>query len=140
MTILFFVIHICFKYNNGMKMENYFFFRLITLKLTKILMCFRFEVDVLRLPLNERQLYTNVLDPGKGKLIFLVTLKPCWGVSMCDADNPTLANQDERDAVMERYVCFSLNRKISSMKKQTKLFLLKCDLFIYFSQFVSFRV
>lgn len=62
-----------------------------------------FEVDVLRLPLNERQLYTNVLDPGKGKLIFLVTLKPCWGVSMSDADNPTLANQDEREAVMERY-------------------------------------
>ncbi|KAM4733529.1 multiple C2 and transmembrane domain-containing protein 2 isoform 2-T2 [Anableps anableps] len=61
-----------------------------------------FEVDVLRLPLNERQLYTNVLDPGKGKLVFLVTLRPCWGVSISDAENPILANQDERDTVMER--------------------------------------
>ncbi|XP_047208581.1 multiple C2 and transmembrane domain-containing protein 2 isoform X2 [Girardinichthys multiradiatus] len=62
-----------------------------------------FEVDVLRLPLNERQLYTHVLDPGKGKLVFLVTLRPCWGVSISDTDNPTLVNQDERDSVMERF-------------------------------------
>ncbi|XP_015234211.1 PREDICTED: multiple C2 and transmembrane domain-containing protein 2-like [Cyprinodon variegatus] len=62
-----------------------------------------FEVDVLRLHLNERQLYTHVLDPGKGKLVFLVTLRPCWGVSITDADNPTLSNQDEKDAVIERF-------------------------------------
>ncbi|MEQ2206790.1 hypothetical protein XENOCAPTIV_002931, partial [Xenoophorus captivus] len=62
-----------------------------------------FEVDVSRLPLNERQLYTHVLDPGKGKLVFLVTLRPCWGVSISDTDNPTLVNQDERDSVMERF-------------------------------------
>ncbi|XP_036005972.1 multiple C2 and transmembrane domain-containing protein 2 [Fundulus heteroclitus] len=61
-----------------------------------------FEVDVARLPLNERQHCTNVLDPGKGKLFFLVTLRPCWGVSISDAENPTYANQEERDQVMER--------------------------------------
>lgn len=64
----------------------------------------RCEVDVSRLPLNERQLYTHVLDPGKGKLVFLVTQRPCWGVSITDADKPTLAIQEERDAVMEKFV------------------------------------
>ncbi|XP_037538806.1 multiple C2 and transmembrane domain-containing protein 2 [Nematolebias whitei] len=61
------------------------------------------EVDVSRLPLNERQLYTHVLDPGKGKLVFLVTQRPCWGVSITDADKPTLGIQEERDAVMEKF-------------------------------------
>ncbi|XP_061898565.1 multiple C2 and transmembrane domain-containing protein 2 isoform X2 [Entelurus aequoreus] len=62
-----------------------------------------FEVDLSRLVLNERQLYTNVLDPGKGKLVFLVTLRPCWGVSVSDLEMATLDKPDERDAVVEKF-------------------------------------
>ncbi|XP_061781021.2 multiple C2 and transmembrane domain-containing protein 2 isoform X2 [Nerophis lumbriciformis] len=62
-----------------------------------------FEVDPSRLVLNERQLYTHVLDPGKGKLVFLVTLRPCWGVSVSDLEMATLDKPDERDAVVEKF-------------------------------------
>ncbi|XP_013858988.1 multiple C2 and transmembrane domain-containing protein 2 [Austrofundulus limnaeus] len=58
------------------------------------------EVDVSRLPLNERQLYTHVLDPGKGKLVFLVTQRPCWGVSITDTDKATLGIPD---TVIEKF-------------------------------------
>ncbi|XP_034735215.1 multiple C2 and transmembrane domain-containing protein 2 isoform X2 [Etheostoma cragini] len=62
-----------------------------------------FEIDLLRLPLNERQLYTHVLDPGKGRLVFLVTLRPCWGVSISDIETAALENPDERDTVVEKF-------------------------------------
>lgn len=62
-----------------------------------------FEIDLSRLPLNERQLYNNVLDPGKGRLLFLVTLRPCQGVSVCDIENCTLEKPDERDAIEEKF-------------------------------------
>ncbi|PWA14295.1 hypothetical protein CCH79_00012244, partial [Gambusia affinis] len=61
-----------------------------------------FDIDVCNLPLNERMDHNYVLNPGKGKLVFLIMLRPCWGVSISDAENLTLANQDEKDAVMER--------------------------------------
>lgn len=70
------------------------------------LLCLRFEIDLLRLPLNERQLYTHVLDPGKGRLVFLVTLTPCWGVSVCDIETASLGN--ERDTIKEKLVSFFL--------------------------------
>ncbi|XP_028441178.1 multiple C2 and transmembrane domain-containing protein 2 isoform X2 [Perca flavescens] len=62
-----------------------------------------FEIDLSRLPLNERQLYTHVLDPGKGRLVFLVTLRPCWGVSISDIETAALGNPDERDTVVKRF-------------------------------------
>ncbi|XP_008290192.1 multiple C2 and transmembrane domain-containing protein 2-like isoform X2 [Stegastes partitus] len=62
-----------------------------------------FEVDLSRLPLNERQFYTHVLDPGKGKLVFLVTLRPCWGVSISDIETAPLTKPDERDMVVEKF-------------------------------------
>nr|XP_020499217.1 multiple C2 and transmembrane domain-containing protein 2 [Labrus bergylta] len=62
-----------------------------------------FEIDLSRLPLNERQLYTHVLDPGKGRLVFLVTLRPCWGVSISDTETATFEKPDERDSVVERF-------------------------------------
>eukprot|EP00064_Thunnus_orientalis_P001098 superscaffoldBa00000069_g1100 len=63
-----------------------------------------FEIDLSRLPLNERQLYTHVLDPGKGRLVFLVTLRPCWGVSISDSETATLGKPDERDTIEEKFV------------------------------------
>ncbi|XP_054475457.1 multiple C2 and transmembrane domain-containing protein 2 [Anoplopoma fimbria] len=61
-----------------------------------------FEIDLLRLPLNERQLYTHVLNPGKGKLVFLVTLRPCWGVSISDIETAAWEKPEEKDAVLEK--------------------------------------
>ncbi|KAG8012627.1 Multiple C2 and transmembrane domain-containing protein 2 [Nibea albiflora] len=71
-----------------------------------------FEIDLLRLPLNERQLYTHVLNPGKGRLVFLVTLRSCWGVSISDVETAPLEKPDERDAVLEK---FSLKNSHKSM-------------------------
>lgn len=62
-----------------------------------------FEIDLSRLPLNERQLYTHVLDPGKGRLVFLVTLRPCWGVSASDIETAALEKPDERETVVEKF-------------------------------------
>ncbi|XP_040019532.2 multiple C2 and transmembrane domain-containing protein 2 isoform X2 [Gasterosteus aculeatus] len=61
------------------------------------------EVDLLRLPLNEMQLFTKVLDPGKGKLVFLVTRRPCWGVSISDIETAALEKPDEKQAILERF-------------------------------------
>uniref|UniRef100_A0A3Q0SZW0 Multiple C2 domains, transmembrane 2a n=1 Tax=Amphilophus citrinellus TaxID=61819 RepID=A0A3Q0SZW0_AMPCI len=57
------------------------------------------EVDVSRLPLNEGQFYSQMLNPGKGRVVFLITLRSCWGVSITDIDGATLKKNDEKDAV-----------------------------------------
>ncbi|XP_018519895.1 multiple C2 and transmembrane domain-containing protein 2 isoform X1 [Lates calcarifer] len=62
-----------------------------------------FEIDLSRLSLNERQLYTHVLDPGKGRLVFLVTLRPCWGVSITDIETAPLEKPDEKDTIADRF-------------------------------------
>ncbi|KAM6936931.1 multiple C2 and transmembrane domain-containing protein 2 [Xenentodon cancila] len=62
-----------------------------------------FEVDLTRLPPNETQLYTHVLDPGKGRLVFLVTLVPCWGVSISEIETATMTNPEEKEIVMNKY-------------------------------------
>lgn len=63
-----------------------------------------FEVDLSRIPLNESQLYTHMLNPGRGKLVFLVALMPCWGVSISDVESSTLTNAEEKDAIIEKFV------------------------------------
>nr|XP_020466859.1 multiple C2 and transmembrane domain-containing protein 2-like isoform X2 [Monopterus albus] len=62
-----------------------------------------FEIDLSSLPLNERQLHTHVLDPGKGSLVFLVTPRSCWGVSISDIEAAPLEKPDERDAVENKF-------------------------------------
>lgn len=76
----------------------------LALCLPTALLCLRFEIDLSRLPINERQLYNHVLDPGKGKLVCLVTLRPCWGVSISDIETAPLEKPDERDSVEEKFV------------------------------------
>ncbi|XP_077567022.1 multiple C2 and transmembrane domain-containing protein 2-like isoform X1 [Stigmatopora nigra] len=71
-----------------------------------------FEVDLSTLVLNERQLYTHMLDPGKGRLVILVTLLPCWGVSVSDIEAAPLEKPDERDSVLGK---FSLSNSYKSM-------------------------
>uniref|UniRef100_A0AAV2KRW1 C2 domain-containing protein n=1 Tax=Knipowitschia caucasica TaxID=637954 RepID=A0AAV2KRW1_KNICA len=62
------------------------------------------EVVLSRLPLNEAQLCTNVLDPGKGRLVFLVTLRPCWGVSISDMETAPLEKPEDRESIEEKFI------------------------------------
>uniref|UniRef100_A0A3B4B916 C2 domain-containing protein n=1 Tax=Periophthalmus magnuspinnatus TaxID=409849 RepID=A0A3B4B916_9GOBI len=63
-------------------------------------------VDLSRLPLNEAQLCTNVLNPGKGRLVFLVNLRPVWGVSVTDMESAPLEKLEERESIEDRF-CFN---------------------------------
>lgn len=45
---------------------------------------YRCEVDLTRVPFNQRQLFTHTLDHGRGRLVFLLTLNTCSGVSISD--------------------------------------------------------
>ncbi|CAL8355638.1 unnamed protein product [Lota lota] len=60
------------------------------------------EVDLSLVEENQRQLYTHVLNPGKGRLVFLVTLTPCWGVSVGDILAAPLQQYDERKTIQDR--------------------------------------
>ncbi|XP_041853703.1 multiple C2 and transmembrane domain-containing protein 2 isoform X2 [Melanotaenia boesemani] len=71
-----------------------------------------FENDLSRLPVNERQFYTHALDPGKGKLVFLVTLRPCWGVSISDIENSALSNNEKRDTVIKKFSLRNSHRSL----------------------------
>ncbi|CDQ86473.1 unnamed protein product, partial [Oncorhynchus mykiss] len=62
-----------------------------------------FEVDLSKLPVNTQQLYTQALDPGKGRLILLATFNPCSEVSISDINKPPLEQPDERDQILEKY-------------------------------------
>lgn len=61
------------------------------------------EVDLSQLPLNEPQLHTNVLNPGKGQLVFLLTLRPCWGVFFSDMEVAPLEKPEERETIEDRF-------------------------------------
>uniref|UniRef100_A0AAX7VLS4 C2 domain-containing protein n=1 Tax=Astatotilapia calliptera TaxID=8154 RepID=A0AAX7VLS4_ASTCA len=65
------------------------------------------EVDVSTLTVNEKQLYSYMLNPGKGRVVFLITLRSVWGVSISDIENATLSKPDEKDEVVEKFVRFS---------------------------------
>lgn len=54
--------------------------------------------------MNQRQLYTRVLDPGKGQLVFLVTLTPCSGASISDQQSAPLENPKTYQKTVEQYV------------------------------------
>uniref|UniRef100_A0A3P8W7F5 Multiple C2 domains, transmembrane 2a n=1 Tax=Cynoglossus semilaevis TaxID=244447 RepID=A0A3P8W7F5_CYNSE len=60
-----------------------------------------FEIDLSRLSLYENHLYTHVLDPGKGRLVFLVTVTPAWGVSVSDIELAPLERADEKDTIVK---------------------------------------
>ncbi len=90
----------------------------------------RLDIDLTRLPVNQRQLYTRALDEDKGRLVFLVTLTPCSGASISDIQSAPLDNPTTFEEMQAKYVsitlcCFSC------------LFLVLCFIwlfvFIYFS-------
>ncbi|KAL1256767.1 hypothetical protein QQF64_012312, partial [Cirrhinus molitorella] len=61
------------------------------------------DIDLTRLPVKQRQLYTYELDPNKGKLVFLVTLTPCSGVSISDIQSSPLDNPKTFEEMQEKY-------------------------------------
>ncbi|KAI5607662.1 multiple C2 and transmembrane domain-containing protein 2 isoform X1 [Silurus asotus] len=61
------------------------------------------EVDVSALKVNKSQLFTCSLDQGRGKVIFLITLTRCSGVSITDLYNPLLDEPHERENMINKY-------------------------------------
>uniref|UniRef100_A0A8C9WIS4 Multiple C2 and transmembrane domain containing 2 n=1 Tax=Scleropages formosus TaxID=113540 RepID=A0A8C9WIS4_SCLFO len=62
------------------------------------------EVDLSQVPVNQQQLYTHSLVPSAGKVVFLVTMVPCSGVSITDLWAPPLNDPNQREHLMSRYV------------------------------------
>ncbi|XP_029937579.1 multiple C2 and transmembrane domain-containing protein 2-like isoform X2 [Myripristis murdjan] len=71
------------------------------------------EVDLSRVPLNQSQLFTHTLEPGRGRLVFLVARSACSGVSICDLCAAPLAEAQERQNQLERY---SLRRSMKNLQ------------------------
>ncbi|XP_016366269.1 multiple C2 and transmembrane domain-containing protein 2, partial [Sinocyclocheilus rhinocerous] len=63
----------------------------------------RCEIDLSGLPLNESTLFTHELDPGRGRVVFLVTPTPCTGASITDLVAPPLEEPHERDNMLVKY-------------------------------------
>ncbi|XP_016103341.1 multiple C2 and transmembrane domain-containing protein 2-like [Sinocyclocheilus grahami] len=61
------------------------------------------DIDLIRLPVNQKQLYTHELDPNKGRLVFLVTLTPCSGASISDIQSAPLDNPTTFEEMQEKY-------------------------------------
>uniref|UniRef100_A0A671PMF1 Multiple C2 domains, transmembrane 2b n=1 Tax=Sinocyclocheilus anshuiensis TaxID=1608454 RepID=A0A671PMF1_9TELE len=57
------------------------------------------EIDLSGLALNESTLFTHELDPGRGRVVFLVTPTPCTGASITDLVAPPLEEPHERDNI-----------------------------------------
>ncbi|XP_030620886.1 multiple C2 and transmembrane domain-containing protein 2 [Chanos chanos] len=61
------------------------------------------EVDLSGLPVNQSQLYTQSLERGRGRVVFLVNVSPCAGVSISDLCAPPLDEPSERDNMLNKY-------------------------------------
>ncbi|XP_067301301.1 multiple C2 and transmembrane domain-containing protein 2 isoform X2 [Pseudorasbora parva] len=61
------------------------------------------EINLSGLPLNRPTLFTCELDPGRGRLVFLVTPTPCTGASITDLIAPPLEEPHERDNMLVKY-------------------------------------
>ncbi|XP_060890843.1 multiple C2 and transmembrane domain-containing protein 2 isoform X1 [Labrus mixtus] len=68
------------------------------------------EVDLTRVPLNQRQLFT--LDLGRGCLVFLLTLNTCSGVSISDLGTAPLDDPHEQQNQLDHY---SLKRSLKNL-------------------------
>ncbi|XP_031425019.1 multiple C2 and transmembrane domain-containing protein 2 isoform X2 [Clupea harengus] len=61
------------------------------------------EVDLSGLPVNQPQTFTRPLNQGRGRILFLVTMNVCSGVSVSDLDAAPLEDLHERENVHDRY-------------------------------------
>ncbi|XP_042340112.1 multiple C2 and transmembrane domain-containing protein 2-like isoform X2 [Plectropomus leopardus] len=71
------------------------------------------EVDLSRIPFNERQLFTHTLDKGRGLLVFLLTLSTCSGVSISDLCAAPLDEPREQQNQLDNY---SLKRSLNNLR------------------------
>uniref|UniRef100_A0A673A244 Multiple C2 and transmembrane domain-containing protein 2-like n=2 Tax=Sphaeramia orbicularis TaxID=375764 RepID=A0A673A244_9TELE len=71
------------------------------------------EVDLSRIPVNQRQLFTHTLDQCRGCLIFLVALNPCSSVSIADLCAAPLDEPRERQNQLDNY---SLKRSMKNLR------------------------
>uniref|UniRef100_A0A4W6G404 Multiple C2 domains, transmembrane 2b n=1 Tax=Lates calcarifer TaxID=8187 RepID=A0A4W6G404_LATCA len=69
------------------------------------------EVDLSKVPFNQRQLCTHTLEHGRGRLVFLVTLNTCSGVSISDLCAAPLDEPQERQNQLDNYVSISVSLK-----------------------------
>ncbi|XP_061877026.1 multiple C2 and transmembrane domain-containing protein 2-like isoform X2 [Entelurus aequoreus] len=70
------------------------------------------EVDLAGVPLDTRQVFTLSLDQGRGRLVFLVTLSACSGVTVSDLCVAPLDLPGQRQDQMDNY---SLQRSLKNM-------------------------
>ncbi|KAM9460980.1 multiple C2 and transmembrane domain-containing protein 2 isoform 1-T2 [Clarias gariepinus] len=61
------------------------------------------EVDISALKVDKRQLFTCSLDHSRGKVVFLITLTSCSGVSITDLCAPPLDEPCERENMLNKY-------------------------------------
>ncbi|KAK2853477.1 hypothetical protein Q5P01_006138 [Channa striata] len=71
------------------------------------------EVDLSKIPFNQRQLFKHTLGHGRGCLVFLVTLNTCNGVSISDLCAAPLDEAQERQ---NQLVNYSLKRSLVNLR------------------------
>uniref|UniRef100_A0AAY5E7E5 C2 domain-containing protein n=1 Tax=Electrophorus electricus TaxID=8005 RepID=A0AAY5E7E5_ELEEL len=59
------------------------------------------ELDLTQMPLNKKRLYTPVVGAGKGRLLLLLSYKPCFGVSICELSSAPLDDAPHRDRIQD---------------------------------------
>ncbi|XP_056622605.1 multiple C2 and transmembrane domain-containing protein 2 isoform X1 [Triplophysa dalaica] len=70
-------------------------------------------IELAGLSVNQRQLYTRELDPGKGRLVFQITLTPCSGASISEQQSAPLENPKTYQKMIEQY---SLTNTLGDLK------------------------
>ncbi|XP_047437071.1 multiple C2 and transmembrane domain-containing protein 2-like isoform X2 [Mugil cephalus] len=71
------------------------------------------EVNLSRVPFNQRQLFTHSVSQGRGRLVFLVTLNKSSGVSISDLCAAPLDEPQERRNQLDNY---HLKRSLNNLR------------------------
>ncbi|RVE74901.1 hypothetical protein OJAV_G00026400 [Oryzias javanicus] len=71
------------------------------------------SVDVSSVPLNQRRVCTLDLGPGKGHLVFLLTVRSCSGVSITDLSSAPLDEPEQQKDLQKNY---SLKRSLNNLR------------------------
>lgn len=70
------------------------------------------EVNLSQLTVNQRQLFTHTLEQGRGRVLFLVELNTCSGVSLGDLCTAPLDEPQQRQEQLEHYSLANSFRKV----------------------------
>ncbi|XP_037309460.2 multiple C2 and transmembrane domain-containing protein 2-like isoform X1 [Pungitius pungitius] len=71
------------------------------------------DVDLSQMPFDQRQLFTQTLDQGRGRLVFLITLNTCSGASIADLSAAPLDDPHEQQKQLDNY---SLKRSLKNLR------------------------